>query len=118
MPNLIGFWHTGMVLTNPSNGDVLVDSGPVSAQKGGWFLVGVVGYATVPVTYDLQIRNAANDTTVKAQLRTFAATESNRNDDLLLPNKIALQQDQRLRCVLSGTIMGVIQLSLFMVESL
>jgi hypothetical protein len=118
MPNLIGLWHTGLVLTNPSNGDVLVDTGPISAAKGGYYLVGVVGSSSVATVYDLQLRNAANDATVQSQRRRFGATESSRNDDLLLPNKIGIQQNQRLRCVLVGTITGEVQLSIFKQESL
>jgi hypothetical protein len=115
---LIGTWHTGVVLTNPSNGDVLVDTGLISALRGGYYLVGVVGSASVAIVYDLQLRNAANDTTVQSQRRRFAATDSNRNDDLLLPNKISIQQNERLRCVLVGGITGEVQLSLFKQEIL
>lgn len=114
----VGQWHTGEILTNPSSGDVLVDTGPISAVKGGYYLVGVVGSASVAIVYDLQLRNAANDTTLQSQRRRFAGTESNRNDDLLLPNKISVQQDQRLRCVLVGNITGEVQMSLFKMESL
>jgi hypothetical protein len=113
---LIGQWHTGNVLTNPSNGDVLVDTGPLSALRGGYYLVGVVASATVAVVYDLQLRNAANDATVQSQRRRFAATDSNKNDDLMLPNKIQVTQDQRLRCVLVGSITGEVQVSLFKQE--
>jgi hypothetical protein len=115
MPNLIGSWHTGSVLTNPSSGDVLVDSGQM---KAGWYLVGVMGTATVAVVYDLQLRDKDNATTVQAQRRRFGATLASQNDDALLPNKISVQQNERLRCVLVGSITGEVQLSLFRTESL
>lgn len=118
MPNLVGAWTTGAVLTNPSNGDVLVDSGPMSAVRGGYFLVGVIASASVPVVYDLQIRNAANTVTLQSQRRRLAGTTSNLNDDLLLPNKISMHQNERLRCVLVGGITGEVQLSIFTQEAL
>jgi hypothetical protein len=118
MANLIGAWYTGAILTNPSNGDVLVDTGIMSAAKGGYFLVGVVASSSVALVYDLQIRNAANDTTLQSQRRRMAGTTSNLNDDLLLPNKVPIHQGERLRCVLVGGIVGEAQLSLFTQEAL
>lgn len=55
MPNLIGEWTTGSILTNPTNGDVLVDTGAI---KAGWYLVGVLASASVDVVYDLALSAA------------------------------------------------------------
>lgn len=115
MPNLIGEWTTGSILTNPTNGDVLVDTGAI---KAGYYLIGVLASASVALVYDLQLRNAANDANVKSQRRRFGTTDSTLNDDMLLPNKISVEQNQRLRCVLVGSITGEVQLSLFRQESL
>jgi hypothetical protein len=106
----------GIVLTDPSDGDVLVDTGELSALRGGYYLVGVTGSASVAIVYDLQLRNAANDATVQSQRRRFGATDTNRNEDFLLPSKVAISQNQRLRCVLVGSITGEVQLSIFKQE--
>jgi hypothetical protein len=105
-----GTWYPGTILTDPTNGAILVDSGPV---EGGYYLVGVVGSASVPLVYDLQRRNAANSVTVQSQRRRFGG-DPNENDDMLFPNKIPLQQNERMRCVLVGAITGEVQLSLFL----
>jgi hypothetical protein len=97
---------------------VLVDSGELSAIKGGYYLVGVTGSASVAVVYDLQLRNAANDTNINSQRRRFAATDANRNDDWPLLSKIPVSQNQRLRCVLVGNITGEVQMGLFVQEVL
>ncbi|RJQ37450.1 MAG: hypothetical protein C4555_06350 [Dehalococcoidia bacterium] len=107
-----GQWVDGDIDTNPSDGDVLVDTG---ALPEGNYLFTVVGRATVQATYEVQVRNAANNSTLSSQRRTIAA---NGNDYFPLPNKILLSQNQRLRCVQSGNLTGDIELSIFYLETM
>lgn len=62
--------------------------------------------------YDVQHRDAANAVNNDAQRRRLAAG----NEDLLFPNKITLAEQERLRCVLVGAIVGEVQMSIFWME--
>jgi hypothetical protein len=101
----IGLLANGAILTNPTDGTLLIDSGPLN---DGNYLLAVTGSGSVQFVYDLQIRNAANDTTLKFFRRRPAAG----NEDFILPFKVDIVQDERVRAVLVGTIVGDVQLSL------
>lgn len=104
-----GVWQSGSVLTNPSDGDLLVDSGPLNQ---GYYLFAVMGAGSVAWVYDIQQRNADNDANVDSQRRRPAAG----NEDCIFPSKVYVAQGQRLRCMLVGTIVGQVQLSVFTQE--
>jgi hypothetical protein len=103
-----GKWFAGTLLTNPGDGATLVDSGVLPA---GNYLLAVVGSTTGDAKYDLQHRDAPNTGTVKSQRRVLQA---NFNEDFLSPNKFAVGEGERVRCVASGAITGVIQLSIWL----
>ena len=111
-----GYWHTGALVTNPSNGEVLVDTGPMQVVRASYWLVGVMSYATANAVFDLQLRSADNTTTLQQQRRGIDVSLRGRNDDMILFNKIPVNQEQRLRCVLVGAVVGEVQLSLFRQE--
>lgn len=103
-----GKWFAGTLVTNPSDGTTMVDSGALPA---GNYLLAVVGSTTGAHKYDLQHRNADNNGTVKSQRRVLQA---NQNEDFLSPNKFALALNERVRCVSSGATTGDVQLSIWL----
>lgn len=101
-----GIWQSGAMFTNPVDTTLLVDTGALAA---GNYLVAVVGAGSVAWVYDGQQRDAANATNIDSQRRRPAAG----NEDFLFASKIALALNERLRCVLVGTIVGDVQMSIF-----
>lgn len=104
-----GLWYVGSVLTNPTDGTVLVDSG---ALTGNQHLVGIAAAATVPWVYDIQHRDSANATNLHVQRRRPAAG----NEDWNSPNKVNTGNGDRIRIVLVGNVTGEIQVGLFLQE--
>ena len=101
-----GLWEDGAEATNPTDNQILVDSGPLRA---GNYLFAVIAGASVDWVYVLEHRNAANDANLNTQKRYPLAG----NDDFFSPNKIAIGEGERLRVRLVGSITGVVQVSLF-----
>lgn len=104
-----GIWTSGAILTNPVDGTLLVDTGPLS---NGNYLLACVGAGSVAWTFDTQLRDAANATSLQSQRRRPAAG----NEDFLFASKIAIALNQRLRCLLVGVIVGEVQMSIFYQE--
>jgi hypothetical protein len=100
-----GRWESGLIYTDPADGQVLVDSGSLEA---GSYLIGGMGAGSAAWVYDIQHRNAANTATLDSQRRRPAAG----NEDFLLPNKIPVGPGERVRLVLVGAVTGQIQMSL------
>ena len=100
-----GNWTPGAVATNPADQAVLVDTGALPAAN---YLIHVTGAGSVAWVYDIQHRNAANSANIAVQRRRCAAG----NEDLILGNKLTLAKDERIRCVLQGTIVGEVQMSI------
>ena len=86
--------------------DDAVDTGQLPE---GDYLFGFVGFATALTVYDIELRNAANGATIRSQRRRFPAG----NEDVLIPSKVYLETNQRLRAMLVGAIVGDVQLSVF-----
>lgn len=105
----IGRWIDGALLTNPTAGQVLVDTGVLTV---GWYLIAIAGSASVDVVYDFQHRDIANGANEAVQRRRFAAG----NEDFLFPSKIHVREGERIRAVLVTTITGELQLSIFALE--
>ena len=104
-----GQWFPGSVLTNPNDGDVLVDTGQINPP--GEYLFSVHGAGSVAWAYDVQYRNATNTGNNLSQRRRLAAG----NEDFVFPNKLSnVLLNERIRLVLVGTIVGEVQMSLFM----
>lgn len=101
-----GEWDSGDVFTDPSDGQVLVDTGALPA---GYYLLAVIGGGSVAWVYDVQLRNAANTANIESQRRRPPAG----NEDFPFPNKVFVGADERLRCVLSGAIIGQVQMSVW-----
>lgn len=102
-------WVSGSILTNPADQTVLVDTGPMTA---GRYLFAVIGTSSVAWVYDVQQRDSANATNIDSQRRRVSAG----TEDLLFPNKVTLAQNERLRCLLQGAIVGEVQMSIFWME--
>lgn len=101
-----GLWFPGSVAINPSDATVLVDTGPLTI---GTYFVSVQGGANVAWVYDLQHRDSTNSSNVHAQRRFPAAG----NEDFICASTFDLATNERLRCVLVGSITGTVQLSIF-----
>lgn len=101
-----GVWASGMPVTGPIDGQLLVDTGELDA---GNYLFGITGSSSTDWVYDIQQRDATNSTNIDAQLRRPSAG----NDDFLFPNKVTVAQGERLRVVMSGGTAGTVQMSIF-----
>ena len=104
-----GVWFSGSILTNPTDGTVLVDTGPL--EKGN-YLMAFMGAGSVAWVYDIEQRNAANNGNVDSQRRRPAAG----NEDAVFGSKVNLAENERIRCLLVGNITGQVQMSIFVAE--
>lgn len=102
-------WSSSSVVANPGNGQVIVDTGQLTAAN---YLFGVTGSADNTWTYDVKWMDATNTITNQFIRRIPTAG----NDDLLFPNKIALAANERVKVVCVGTPTVNVQLSLFWME--
>ena len=102
-------WFSGSVLTDPGNDDVIVDTGQLAA---GNYLIAISGAGSVDWVYDFEHRDAANAANNDVQRRRPAAG----NDDFIIPNKITLALNERIRAIMDGAITGELQMSIFVVE--
>jgi hypothetical protein len=100
-----GVWVDGGDLTNPADQTVLVDSGPLPVAS---YLISVSGSGSVAFTYTVQHRDATNTATLHAQIRRCSAG----NEDYLFGNKIPVSQNERVRVLLLGPVVGSVGLSL------
>lgn len=105
----LGTWTSSSVVTNPGSGQVIVDTGPLTA---GSYLFGVNGAADNTWTYDIQWRDSTNTITNQFARRIPAAG----NDDWLAPNKISIATNERIRVACVGTPTANVQLSIFYME--
>jgi hypothetical protein len=101
-----GVWTIGSVLTNPADGAVIVDSGPLAGSN---YLFSISGASSIDWVYDVQLRDATNANTLFSQRRRCKAG----NEDFIFPNKLPMSTNQRLRLVLVGAIVGELQMSIF-----
>ncbi len=101
-----GTWSNSAVLTNPTDGTVVVDTGAFSPAD---LLLAVVGAGSVAYVYDVQYRNAANDANLAAQRRICLAG----NDEFIFPSTLTVTAGERVRVLLVGSITGTLQMSLF-----
>ncbi|MEO0248705.1 MAG: hypothetical protein ABIN58_04005 [candidate division WOR-3 bacterium] len=100
----------GDLYTNPTAGTVLCDSGQL---VGSNYLFGVIGYCSGTCTYDIEVRNAANTETLFYLRRLF----SQGTDDFMFPNKLYIEQGQRIRVVLQNNVSGDAMACLFLLET-
>lgn len=103
-------WISGSVTVNPTDGAVLVDTGPLNA---GNYLFATVIVSTVDSAADMQYRDATNATSIDSQRRLIAAGT---NDDFLFPNKLTFAVNERLRVVQNGNVTGTVQSSIYWLE--
>lgn len=101
-------WQTNGILTNPTGGTVLADSGPLGAAKRSICFVAAANITAIVV---LEHRNAANDATLKSQAFMVLASAPL---ILTLPWAVLdMADNERLRITLNATIVGSIQASTF-----
>jgi hypothetical protein len=103
-------WTAGAIQVNPVDTTVLVDSGPL--VPGNYLFATVIATDTGE-TADIQYRDAANATNNDSQRRFVPAGQ---NDDFLFPNKLTLANNERIRIVQVGNLVGNVQASLFWLE--
>lgn len=103
-----GRWYTGGVRSNPQAGEVIADSGVLDA---GDYTVAATVTTNVDMEYDVQLRNKANNGSVKAQRRRAKAAVG--NDDLVVATRLPVAQGERFRVVTPNTLAGEVQASLF-----
>lgn len=105
-----GIRIVGSLLTNPSSGDITVDTGALSE---GNYLFGFLVTTSVAAIIDIQHRNAANSANINS-FRTRASQEG--TGHILFPSKIRIATSERIRMVMGGTITGELQASIFYVK--
>ena len=103
-----GLWSNSDLLTNPTQGAVVVDTGAFASSRAD-MLIAIVAAGTVAFTYDVQYRNAANNANLAAQRRVCSAG----NDEFLFPSILSVVQAERVRVVLVDAITGDLQVSIF-----
>ncbi len=101
-----GVWVSGSVFTNPSDGTVLVDTGPLPASN---YLFALTGACSADCVLDIEHRDTANVAIVDFQRRRPRAGDL----DMPFPNKIRLNANERVRVVLRGNLTGEVQCSLW-----
>lgn len=106
-----GVWVNGDILTNPADQTVLVEY-QIPTGTQGYYLWGLMAACSGSPIYDVQHRNAANSANVHSQRRR----PGQGNDDWNSSNKLYLQNDERVRVILQGALVGEIQVSLWIQE--
>jgi hypothetical protein len=102
-------WVSGAVITNPTTGLTIVDTGPLTTAAN--YLFAVTGSCDASWTYEVRHLDVGL-ATLHAVRRIPAAG----NDDLLFPNKIRLENNERLRVVCIANATANVQLSIFWIE--
>lgn len=98
--------EVGDVLTNPSDGTVLADTGALDA---GRYLFGFIISSSASAVADIQHRNAGNSANNDAiRIRTPAGTEYP-----IFTNNVRLAANERIRVVTVGAFTGDIQATIF-----
>lgn len=98
-------WVTEGIKSNPLNGAVLADTGAFGSDTSG--NIKVIVASTVAGFATFEHRNAANDTTIKAQAFPVSA-----NGVVDVEFMVAPAQGERFRLVTTGLVVGQIQGSL------
>lgn len=104
-----GKWIDGSILTNPTDGTLIVDTGQLPAGDY-WFAIH--GETSTDEAIEVQLRDAANSTNVKRQRRRPRTGDI----DWIFPNKITVALNQRLRVIQVGNMTGEVQISIFYQE--
>jgi len=97
-------WQSAGVQTNPVADTILADSGAIAA--GGTFSVTMGCVTSVPATVALELRDAANTTTLNSM--SFNILDISKLTDLV-QFSITVAANQRLRIRLVNAITGQIQ---------
>jgi len=100
-------WFSSGRITNPVTDAVLVDTGPLS---GGSRSVKVIGSATVAAVFELQLRNAANNATLKSQILAVPASSTGQIDFESMD--ITMADSERLRVIAVAGVTGSVSVSL------
>lgn len=103
-----GTWSNSDILTNPTQGTVVVDTGAFPSTTAD-LLIAVIASGSAAFTYDVQYRNAANDANLASQRRVCGAG----NDEFLFPSILSVNKDERVRVVLAENLTGDLQVSIF-----
>ena len=102
-------WVSGSVIANPTAGLTIVDTGPLTTAAN--YLFAVVGCTDAAWTYEARHLDAS-----LATLHSIRRIPAAGNDDLLFPNKIRLEINERLRVVCIADATANVQLSIFWLE--
>lgn len=105
-----GFNLSGNLLTNPIDGTILIDTGELS---GGSYYFGFIITSSVAAVVDIQHRDTANANNITLNRIRLASAGT---DYPLFPNKISIDQHERIRLALFGGITGEIQGSIFYIQ--
>jgi Trk K+ transport system NAD-binding subunit len=99
-------WFSSGRITNPALEAVILDTGPLTE---GSHSLAVAVASTASGAVELQLRNAANDTTVQSQIIGVAT-----NGFAVLPTLDTTVEDGgRMRVTAVGAILGVVSVSLW-----
>ena len=98
----------GTVQSSPVAGTVLVDTGALAANN---YLFGFVVSHSASVILDVQHRNATNTGDVDTPIRLrFSGDDT---EYPIWPSKIALVTSERIRVVMAASVIGDIQVAVF-----
>jgi hypothetical protein len=101
-----GRWFPGSILTNPADTTLLADTG---ALDPGDYLIAVHGATSVDEAFDVQHRDSANSSNIEAQRRRPLKGDI----DWVVPSRVRLAANERIRCIQVGNVTGEVQLSIF-----
>src|SRR6266705_2950993 len=96
-------WVPSAVVSNPTDGTVLCDSGALSR---GFWLFGVSGETDVSIVFDLK----AVTTLGKLLARRRPAAG---DIDILVPNQVEMPQNEHVQVLIVGAPAATVQLTLF-----
>lgn len=99
-------WSSNGPLVNPTSGTVMADTGPLAI---GAYSVLVLASASVVSAMDIQVRDSTNTITVNSQQLRLSLAVSQQIGEIL----IFVNDNERIRVVMAGTIVGTAQASVF-----
>lgn len=103
-------WVASGAISNPTAGQVLVDSGPLPASARS---ATIIVSSTVAARFRFQWRSADNTTTVAEQYFFCPANGTIVLPPVLESQEFQMNDNERLRIIIDQTITGAVSVSLF-----
>jgi hypothetical protein len=100
-------WASSGRVVNPAADQVIIDSGALGAGNRA---LQIVVASSVTATFELQYRNAANDTTLKSQIFALPGAGT---FEINIPTGLDNVANERFRIITVGAITGTVSCSVF-----